>query len=123
MAQSPGSVLGIDDSLTIRKLLEMVLARGGYSYELAATGEEGISRAKRNPPQLVLLDYVLPDMKGLDVATALSQDDKTNAIPVILMSAKSDDLRPLFSSLPSVLEFVSNPFTPAEISILVADIF
>src|SRR5437773_11734205 len=102
MAQSLGSVLGIDDSLTIRKLLEMVLARGGYSYELAATGEEGISRAKRNPPQLILLDYVLPDMKGLDVAQALAQDEKTKGIPIVLMSAKSDDLRGLFRNLTSV---------------------
>ena len=43
-------VLGIDDSLTIRKLLEMVFTRAGYSFELAATGEEGITRARRTPP-------------------------------------------------------------------------
>jgi CheY-like chemotaxis protein len=114
-------VLGIDDSLTIRKLLEMVFTRAGYSFELAATGEEGITRAKRTPPNLILLDYVLPDMKGLDVATALAADEKTKAVPVVLMSAKSDDLRPLFKGLPSVVEFVSKPFTPPEISFLVAD--
>lgn len=115
-------VLGIDDSLTIRKLLEMVFSRAGYNYELAATGEEGISRAKRNPPQLILLDYVLPDMKGLDVANALAQDEKTRGVPIVLMSAKSDDLRGLFRNLASVVEFVSKPFTPPEISFLVADI-
>jgi twitching motility two-component system response regulator PilH len=115
-------VLGIDDSLTIRKLLEMVFTRAGYSFELAATGEEGVTRAKRTPPHLILLDYVLPDMKGLDVATALAQDEKTKSIPIVLMSAKSDDLRPLFRALPSVVEFVSKPFTPPEISFLVADL-
>ena len=115
-------VLGIDDSLTIRKLLEMVFSRAGYGYEMAATGEEGISRAKRNPPHLILLDYVLPDMKGLDVANALAQDEKTKGIPIVLMSAKSDDLRGLFRNLPSVVEFVSKPFTPPEITFLVADL-
>ena len=115
-------VLGIDDSLTIRKLLEMVFSRAGYNYELAATGEEGISRAKRNPPHLILLDYVLPDMKGLDVANALAQDEKTKGVPIVLMSAKSDDLRGLFRNLSSVVDFVSKPFTPPEISFLVADI-
>jgi DNA-binding response OmpR family regulator len=115
-------VLGIDDSLTIRKLLEMVLSRAGYSYELASTGEEGINRAKRTPPHLVLLDYVLPDMKGLDVAQALAEDERTKDTPIVLMSAKSDDLRGLFRNLPSVVEFVSKPFTPPEITFLVADL-
>ena len=121
MSQSQ-RVLGIDDSLTIRKLLEMVFTRAGYAFELAATGEEGISRAKRSPPDLILLDYVLPDMKGLDVANALSQDEKTKGVPIVLMSAKSDDLRGLFRNLPSVVDFVSKPFTPPEISFLVADL-
>lgn len=122
MAASGFQVLGIDDSLTIRKLLEMVFSRAGYGYEVAATGEEGISRAKRNPPDLILLDYVLPDMKGLDVANALAQDEKTRGVPIVLMSAKSDDLRGLFRNLPSVVEFVSKPFTPPEINFLVADL-
>jgi CheY-like chemotaxis protein len=119
---SAWSVLGIDDSLTIRKLLEMVFTRAGYTFELASAGEEGITRAKRNPPHLILLDYVLPDMKGLDVANALAQDERTKGVPIVLMSAKSDDLRPLFKHLPSVIEFVSKPFTPPEISFLVADL-
>src|SRR6185295_2433555 len=83
---------------------------------------EGLSRARRNPPHLILLDYVLPDMKGLDVAAALAQDERTKGIPIVLMSAKSDDLRPLFHGLPSVVDFVSKPFTPPEISFLVADL-
>jgi DNA-binding response OmpR family regulator len=115
-------VLGIDDSLTIRKLLEMVFSRAGYGYELAATGEEGISRAKRSVPDLILLDYVLPDMKGLDVANALAQDERTKNVPIVVMSAKSDDLRGLFRNLSSVIEFVSKPFTPPEISFLVTDL-
>jgi CheY-like chemotaxis protein len=120
---SPRRVLAIDDSLTIRKLLDMALGRtGGYDLELASHGQEGIQRALRNPPELVLLDYVLPDMKGLDVAAALWGDERTARVPVVVMSAKSDDLRPLFRELPSVVEFVGKPFTPSEISFLVADV-
>jgi DNA-binding response OmpR family regulator len=115
-------ILAIDDSLTIRKLLEMALGRAGYALELASNGQEGIQRALRNPPELVLLDYVLPDMKGLDVATRLWGDERTARVPVVVMSAKSDDLRALFRDLPSVIEFVGKPFTPSEITFLVADI-
>jgi CheY-like chemotaxis protein len=119
---APRRVLAIDDSLTIRKLLEMALGRAGYALELAASGQEGLQRALRNPPELVLLDYVLPDMKGLEVATALFGDERTARVPVVVMSAKSDDLRPLFRELPSVVDFVGKPFTPSEISFLVADL-
>jgi DNA-binding response OmpR family regulator len=119
---TPRRILAIDDSLTIRKLLEMALGRAGYALELAANGQEGLQRALRNPPELILLDYVLPDMKGLDVAAALWGEEKTARVPVVVMSAKSDDLRPLFRELPSVVEFVGKPFTPSEITFLVADI-
>jgi two-component system, chemotaxis family, chemotaxis protein CheY len=115
-------VLAIDDSLTIRKLLEMALGRAGYTLDLASTGQEGIQRAIRTPPDLILLDYVLPDMKGLDVASALWRDERTAAVPVVVMSAKSNDLRPLFRELPSVVEFVGKPFTPSAIVFLVADL-
>jgi CheY-like chemotaxis protein len=115
-------ILAVDDSLTIRKLLEMALGRAGYTLELASTGREGIQRAMRTPPDLLLLDYVLPDMKGLDVATALWGDSKAATVPIVIMSAKSDDLRPLFRDLPSVVEFVGKPFTPSEITFLVADL-
>lgn len=114
-------VLAVDDSLTIRKLLETVLRRAGYSFELASTGEEGIRLARRRRPDLVLLDYVLPDMKGLDVATTLSQSPDTKDVPIVLMSAKSDDLRPLFRSLPAVVDFVGKPFTAPDIAFLVSN--
>jgi DNA-binding response OmpR family regulator len=122
MSPSPRRILAVDDSLTIRKLLEMALGRAGFALELASSGQEGIQRALRNPPELVLLDYVLPDMKGLDVATRLWGDERTARVPVVVMSAKSDDLRGLFRDLPSVIEFVGKPFTPSEITFLVTDI-
>ncbi|MFN8094163.1 MAG: response regulator [Vicinamibacteria bacterium] len=115
-------VLAIDDSLTIRKLLEMALGRAGFVLELASSGQEGIQRALRARPDLVLLDYVLPDMKGLDVARGLWADERTSSVPIVVMSAKSDDLRGLFRELPSVVEFVGKPFTPSEIAFLVGDV-
>lgn len=114
-------VLAIDDSLTIRKLLEMVLGRSGYQLELAASGEDGIARARSNPPDLILLDYVLPDMKGTDVCARLHAEERTNGLPIVMMSANGDAMRSTFASLPSVVETISKPFTPAEIAFVVSD--
>src|SRR5437868_582229 len=103
-------ILAIDDSLTIRKLVEMALGRAGHRLELASNGQEGLDRAHKNPPELILLDYVLPDMKGIDVAAALARDERTRHVPIVVMSAKSDDLRPIFRGQAAVVDFVGKPF-------------
>jgi len=115
-------LLAIDDSLTIRKLIENVLGRGGHVLDLAQSGTEGITRARQNPPDLVLLDYVLPDMKGLDVCAALQTHEALEKVPVIVMSAKGDTLRQLFKDVPSVVGFLHKPFTPPELQFAVNDV-
>ena len=74
-------VLVIDDSLTIRKLLEMALERAGHPFEVAGNGREGLALAARLQPKLILLDYVLPDLKGSEVCDALAAEPATAAIP------------------------------------------
>jgi CheY-like chemotaxis protein len=115
-------ILAVDDSLTIRRLLETVLTGAGYVVDFAATGQEGVDRARASPPDLVLLDYVLPDMKGVDVAAALGQSESTRNVPILVMSAKNDDLRPLFRPFAAVAGFLSKPFTPGEVCFLVGDL-
>ena len=112
---SSGPVLVIDDSLTIRKLLEMTLQRAGHAYEVAGLGREGVDLARRVRPKLILLDYVLPDLKGTDVCDELDRDPLTMGVPVVIMSDKGDDIRPLFKGRRSVVEVVAKPFAPAEI--------
>lgn len=110
-----GPVLVIDDSLTIRKLLEMTLQRAGHAFEVAALGKEGVALARRVRPKLILLDYVLPDLKGTDVCDELERDPRTMGVPVVIMSGKGDDIRPLFKGRRAVVEVVAKPFSPAEI--------
>jgi DNA-binding response OmpR family regulator len=110
-----GPVLIVDDSLTIRKLLEMTLTRAGIPCECAALGREGLALAKRLRPRLILLDYVLPDVRGSEICTELARDPLTADVPVVVMSGKGDDIRPLFKAERTVVDFVAKPFSPAEI--------
>ncbi|MBA3939206.1 MAG: response regulator [Planctomycetes bacterium] len=121
MSDAP-RILGIDDSLTIRKLLELSFAGGELALELASTGATGLDQALRAPPRLILLDYVLPDMKGIDVCNALARDERTRGVPVIVMSAKCDDVRAQFKGLVSVVGFIAKPFTPPAITSLVRSV-
>lgn len=78
----PLRLLVIDDSLTIRKSVELLAMKGeGHQLEFASAGQEGISKARAQPPDVILLDFVLPDMKGTDVCRGLSQDARTASLP------------------------------------------
>ncbi len=122
MTAATGPILIIDDSLTIRRLLEMTLGKLGLVLETAALGRTGLDLARRLQPRLILLDYVLPDIRGSEVCAELANDPTTAAIPIVVMSAKGDDIRPLFKHQRAVQEFIAKPFSPVEISHLVEQV-
>jgi CheY-like chemotaxis protein len=109
-------LLVIDDSLTIRKLVELSFRDHGWSIEFAATGAEGAAKAATCHPDLILLDFVLPDMKATDVCQRLAGDKRSAHRPVILISAKMESVRELFKPYPMVVDFVGKPFTTPEIA-------
>ncbi len=108
-------LLVIDDSLTIRRVLELALGGAGWRLEVAATGRAGITLARAAPPALILLDYVLPDLPGAEVCSLLAADPATSTVPVVVMSGKDQEIRQFFRNQRTVVDFVAKPFTPAEI--------
>ena len=107
-------LLVIDDSLTIRKLVDLSFRATGWSVDYAASGKEGITKAIAQPPDLILLDYLLPDMRGVEVCTVLARSEKASAAPIIVMSAKGEVLKSIFADT-AVVDFLSKPFTAAQI--------
>ena len=90
-------LLVIDDSLTVRKLVELSFRDAGWMMDFAVSGGEGLSKALSSAPDLVLLDYVLPDMKATEVCERLAASRKSSAWPsIILMSAKMERVRDQF---------------------------
>src|SRR5690348_18258446 len=86
-------VLVIDDSPTITKVVQLVLTKAGYRVDIAADGEQGLAAARGDRPALILLDFVMPRMNGYQFCRELNADAKLRDIPVILMSAKGDQVR------------------------------
>ena len=80
------SILVVDDSPTILKLVEMTLAKAGFRVSTADCGEVGILAASERPPDLLLLDYLLPDLNGDDVCRAISGNVALATMPVVVMS-------------------------------------
>lgn len=84
-------ILIIQDSPSVNAMLKFRLESGGFSVETAETGEEGIEKAKANQYQLILLDYNLPGMNGIQVCPVLKKEEKNRITPVVFMSAKDEE--------------------------------
>jgi CheY-like chemotaxis protein len=106
------SILVIDDSPTILKLVEMTLAKAGYRVSTADCGEDGILAATERVPDLLLLDYLLPDLNGDDVCRAISGNMALSTVPVIIMSAKGEEVSANFSNIVGVVDVLPKPFSP-----------
>jgi DNA-binding response OmpR family regulator len=105
-------VLVVDDSPTILKLVQLVLTKGGYRVATASSGEAGLVVAHEEPPSLILLDYLMPEMNGDDVCRAMSADTVLCNVPVVVMSAREDQVGERFTRMPNVVDHITKPFSP-----------
>jgi DNA-binding response OmpR family regulator len=114
-SSSPASggrrVLVIDDSLMLLSFVKEILSEANYSVGIAATAEEGLASAVKEIPDLILLDYVLPDMKGDDVCQRLSENPATAKARIVYMSGFGTDLQPDQIKSANVIGSLNKPFT------------
>ena len=122
-ASSPRVILSVDDSLTIRKLIENALRPAGYEVLLAATGEEGLNVARERRPDLILLDYVLPDLRGVEFCQRLSADERTRDVPVLLISGHGSAIQELSHDSPNVVDYLTKPFASNVLQAVVSSAF
>jgi DNA-binding response OmpR family regulator len=109
------TVLVVDDDPVIQKLLQVNFEMEGYDVVIAGDGEEGLAMAREERPDLVLLDVMMPKMNGLDVAAALRADALTDAIPIIMLSAKAQASDVQAGLDLGVDDYVTKPFDPLEL--------
>ena len=108
-------ILIIDDDSESREMLKFRLEKAGHQVAEAANGEDGIQRAQMNPPDLVLLDILIPRMDGWKVCQNLKTHEKTKSIPVIIFTSLEQHLHELHSWECGADGFVTKPFDPAQL--------
>lgn len=108
-------ILVIDDSTTLRKLVEIAMRGTGSEVDFAANGSDGVSRARTNRPDVILLDYLLPDLRSAEVCQRLHDDRATSSVPVVIMSANQRSVLDDFRMFSTVVGFIGKPFTAAEL--------
>jgi CheY-like chemotaxis protein len=83
-------ILVVDDDANIRELLLQEFTEAGYQVQLASNGREALSAVRRERPDLVVLDVMMPEMNGFDVAAVLKNDPQTMEIPIVIVSIVQD---------------------------------
>ena len=109
------TLLIVDDELQVRKLLETLLQYEGYHTQSVASGEEALARVAQQPPDLILLDIMMPGMDGYEVAHQLKGNPTTANIPIIMLSALSEPSARLSGLQTGAEEFISKPVERVEL--------
>lgn len=109
------SILIVDDEAGIRQMLGLTLAGDGYNFREAANAEEATNEVKIEMPQLILLDWMLPGISGVDFARKLKQDPKTQDIPIIMLTAKGEESDKIRGLDVGADDYITKPFSTREL--------
>ncbi len=108
-------ILVVDDEDDILKFLELVLAEKGYDVVTAAEGQEALTRAQLEHPDLVLLDIMMPQMDGWEVLKLLRVDEETAEIPVAMLSARTEARDRVQGLQEGAVDYICKPFSLSEL--------
>jgi CheY-like chemotaxis protein len=115
-------VLVIDDESSIRMLCRVNLAAAGIGVLEAEDGETGIAVARRERPDLILLDVMMPGLDGWEVARRLAADPETRDIPVVFLTARAGEEDRRLGEHLGGAGYVAKPFDPVSIGELVQEV-
>ncbi|MBK7448133.1 MAG: response regulator [Anaerolineales bacterium] len=110
------NILCVEDEPEMIDLIRLILSRKGFNVRGAAGGVEGIRLIRENPPDLVLLDLMMPDMDGWEVYQQMKADNALRDIPVIVVTAKAQNIdKVLGLHIAKVDDYIAKPFSPQEL--------
>ena len=115
-------ILIVDDSRTERQILRQLLSSRSYRCVLAETGEDGVSLAKAEQPDLILMDVVMPGMNGFQATRTLTRDPATQHIPVIMCSSKSQETDKVWGIRQGAAAYLTKPVNIDDLLARIADI-
>ena len=103
-------VLIIEDDADIASVLQINLSIAGYDLTLARDGAAGLTAATSEPPDLILLDVMMPVLDGWQVLRALKEDDRTHGIPVVMLMALAEERDLIKGHLQGAIRYITKPF-------------
>ncbi len=112
---SGNRIMLVEDESDIREMLCFALERAGYSVVACADAEDAIRRLEGPLPELIVIDWMLPGMSGLDLARRMRQDPLTAELPLIILTARSEEADKLRGYDAGIDDYLTKPFSPREL--------
>ncbi len=110
------TILCIEDEAEMIDLIRLILTRRGFDVRGANGGKEGLEIIRKEHPDLILLDLMMPDMDGWEVYQQMKADESTKNIPVIVVTAKAQSIdKVLGLHIAKVDDYIAKPFSPQEL--------
>jgi len=108
-------VMVVDDSPTERAYLENLLKKNGFEVILIDSGEAAIERARIDHPDLILMDVVMPGLNGFQATRAITRDDATKHIPVVICTTKDQETDKIWGLRQGAKDYVTKPINEADL--------
>jgi twitching motility two-component system response regulator PilH len=108
-------ILVVDDSATVRRFMLDLLLKGGYEVIMASTGDEAVTKSQAEMPDLVLMDVVMPGMNGFQATRAITRNEATQHIPVLMVTGKDMETDRIWGLRQGAIEFISKPVHAGEL--------
>jgi DNA-binding response OmpR family regulator len=116
-------VLIVDDDPDIQRLVSYNFDQAGFEVATAASGRKALESIQRHPPDLIILDLMLPDIDGMEVCRTLRQRESFRRIPIVMLTAKGEEMDRVVGFELGADDYVSKPFSPRELVLRVKSIF
>ncbi|SEO92638.1 response regulator [Propionispora vibrioides] len=110
-----GNILVVDDEVAIRELVKFNLQKEGYAVLEADNGTVALQTARQNKPDLIVLDLMLPELDGLEVCRSLKNQQATAGIPIIMLTAKTEEIDKIIGLELGADDYMTKPFSPREL--------
>ncbi len=104
-----------EDEPAIATLLSYNLEKAGFAVEVAATGEDALAALAENPPDLALLDWMLPHVSGIELCRRIRRDPATRSLPVIMLTARGEEADRIRGLDTGADDYITKPFSPDEL--------
>lgn len=109
------NIIIVDDEPDIIELVSLHLHKSGYRVRSFENGQSALDYIQQNPPDLIILDLMLPDYDGLELCKMLKKDDKYSSIPVIMLTARNEEMDKVLGLEIGADDYVTKPFSPREL--------
>ena len=109
-------ILVVEDEQEIRELLQYSIGRAGHRVSVVPDAESALDELKKAPPDLILIDWMLPQMSGIELARRIRHDIYTKDLPLIMLTARGEEVDKLKSFDAGVDDYVTKPFSPRELN-------